>query len=95
MIDTQDIAAILLTVTAVILAALLLIIYAGTVSPVYGDTAIRQGDYMLCAGARSGSTDLVYVTDIAARRLNVYYPNLNANTLELIDTVNLEQAFRD
>ena len=89
--DTQNITIVLLLVTAAILSAVLLSVY--TTKPAYGDASVRQGDYIMVAGSLRTSKDLVYILDIAARRLNVYYADTNNNTIELINNVDLERAF--
>ena len=48
---------------------------------------------MIATGSFNQETDFVYVLDIASAKLNVYYPNLNNNTLELGDAVDLAKSF--
>ena len=90
--DGQNITIVLLAVTAVILAALLISDFIST--PAYADTPVKEGDYILGTGAASRSTDLIYIIDIANRQLNVYVANINTNAIDIVDTVDLERAFR-
>ncbi len=90
--DGQNITIGLLLVTGCILAAMLISDFTSTTA--YADTPIKEGDYILGTGAASSATDLIYVIDIANRRLNVYSANINTNALDIIDTVNLDRAFR-
>ena len=90
--DPQNIAIVLLLVTAGLLTAAL----AGVLQtkPAYGDKAIKQGDYIMLTGAWSASTDLLYVVDIAERRLNVYFAGPQTdNSIQMIESVDLERAF--
>ncbi len=90
--DTQNLIITLLAVTAVILGAMLLSSYRAD-NTAYADTPVKQGDYILGTGAIEGSTDLIYIVDIATQQLNVYRTNLNTGAINLIDRVNLERAF--
>ncbi|MDY6914151.1 MAG: hypothetical protein SVT52_06835, partial [Planctomycetota bacterium] len=64
-----------------------------TPRPTYADTSVKDGDYIMGTGAWSTATDLVYVLDIAAQRINVYTTNINTNSVELVATTDLERAF--
>ena len=91
--DSQNITIALLLATAGILIAMLIATYVQTSRPAYADSPDRRGNYVIVAGAWSASTDLVYMINIAHKKLNVYYSNQGANTLELIDDVDLGRAF--
>lgn len=92
--NTQEITIMLLVVTASVLTTLLVASYVYT-EPAQGATAATRGcgDYMIATGSFNQETDFVYVLDIASAKLNVYYPNLNNNTLELGDAVDLAKSF--
>jgi len=92
--DTQDVTIALLIATAVILSAILLSAYRTQDPAACADTSVEHGDYLMVPGARGTTTDLLYVVDIAARRLNTYETNVNTWTMELIDSVDLERSFR-
>jgi len=92
--DPQNITICLLLATGTILASLLVSSYMTTDNAAYATVSIKQGDYILATGARSGTKELVYVLDIAARRLNVYDTNTTNWTLELVDMVDVDRAFK-
>ena len=83
----------LLLVTAVLLAAMVASTFTNTGGTAYADTAIKQGRYIMCTGAWSSTTDFMYILDIAARRVNVYYMDRNKGIVDIVDTVDLRQAF--
>ena len=89
--DNQNITIALLLVAAGILTGLVIATYTPSA---YADASVRRGDYIVCAGEWSRSTDLVYVIDVAVRKLNVYHADRNAKALRRIDTVDLKLAFR-
>ncbi len=91
--DSKDITILLLTITAVILGAMLISSLNLQNTAYAGNTPVKQGDYILQVNMISGSTDLLVITDIATRRMNVYEPNLSNRSIDLLDQVNLEQAF--
>lgn len=91
--DPQNITIGLLLATAAILAAMLITTYQTTDNAAYADTPVKQGDYILGTGAWTSSTDLVYIVDIAAGRLNVYAKG--SKSIDLGDSVDLNQAFAD
>jgi len=87
----QNITIGLLLLTAIILGAMVVSTY--TASPAYAASSIKQGDYIMVTGAASDKIDLLYVVDIAARRLNAYYVDFNTSSIELMDSVDLKQVF--
>jgi len=93
--DMQNVTIGLLLVTAVILGAMLVSSYMTADRAAYADTPVKQADYVLGTGAWAKSTDLVYVLDIAARRLNVYFMDTRRarKDMQLIDRVDLNRAF--
>ena len=92
--ETQNITICLLLVTAGILAAMLIGSYMTLDNAAYASATQKQGDYIVSTGSRSSSTELLFVIDIAANRLNVYLTNINTWSLELLDTADLARAFR-
>ena len=92
--NTQNVTIAVLTVTACILLAMVLGSFLADRATA-GVPSIKQGDYIMGTGAYSNDRDLLYLIDIAARRLNVYWPNINTNSLELVDKVDLQQAFSE
>jgi len=92
--DTQNITIGLLLAAAVILGAMLLSAYMTQDNPAYAVSSVKEGDYVLGSGLRSSSAELVYVIDIAVKRLNVYETDKQNWTLDLVDSVNLDVAFK-
>jgi len=92
--DAQNITIGLLLGAAVILGAMLLSAYMTQDNAAYAVSSVKQGDYVLGSGLRSSSAELVYLIDIAQRRLNVYEIDKQSWSLELIDSVDLDAAFR-
>lgn len=91
--NRKNLAIAALLVTAAILSGLLIV--AGNTEPAYGRAAsVKGGDYIMVAGAYSQSRDLVYVINRATREVVAYEINLQKNAIEILDRVNLEQAFR-
>ena len=90
--NTQNMTIGLLLITAAVLTALLISSYV-TPQPTYAAPSVKEGDYIMGTGQWSPSTDLVYVLDIAAQRINVYTANINTNSVELVATTDLERAF--
>lgn len=94
MTDSKNITIALLLVTASILGAMLVSSFLAENNVAQASqTSVRQGDYIMTSGQITPSRELVYVLDIAARRLNVYFPDINNERIDLVDRVNLERAF--
>ena len=92
--DTQNIALVLLAISAAILTTLLVAGYLYT-EPAYGaTTAVKDGDYMIAVGSYNQDTEFLYILDIAKNRLNLYYVNINTNAVTLRDSVELSRVFR-
>ncbi|HUS91818.1 MAG TPA: hypothetical protein VM695_08210 [Phycisphaerae bacterium] len=90
--QTNNITLVLLTMSAVVLTALLV---AGWLynEPAEAAGPAKGGDFVMCAGAFNQESDFIYVLDIANNKLNIYYANINTNALALGDTVDLAKAF--
>ena len=89
--DKTNITIALLIVSAAILGGLML---AGTLTaPATAATPIRGGDYIMVTGSYSGGTDIVYVLDIAAGKMNAYVTHPTDYSLALRDQINIKQAF--
>jgi hypothetical protein len=90
--NTQNITIAILTVTAAIMLAVLLgSFYADRAQA--GAPSIKQGDYIMGTCSLSGEKDMLLIIDLAMRRLNVYRPNINTGSMEMIDKVDLERVF--
>ena len=53
----------------------------------------RGGDYIVVTGQFSQNSELVYVVDSAARRMNMYSYNKTRRQIVAWDTVDLRQTF--
>lgn len=91
--DTQNLTIVLLLVTAAVLGVMVYGTWQGTGRDALADSSVRQGDYIMVTGAWSDSNDFLYVMDIAAMQINVYFTDVQNNRIELADTVNVERAF--
>ena len=91
--DTQNVTIAILLVMAAVLAVMLIGVYRGTTQQAYGDTSIKQGDYIMVTGGISEMADMLYVVDVAARRMNAYALNRDTQVMEIKDTVDLTRAF--
>ena len=91
--NPQNIAVFLLLATAAILTGLLVTTYHQTGQSASAEVCVKQGEYIFSPGRWSKTMDLVYVIDIGARRLNVYWVNINTNAVDLVDTYDLNRLF--
>jgi len=92
--DPQNITIVLLLISAAVLGAMLIASYTTLDRTAYASTTARGGDYIMSTGARSGTRELLFVIDLAARRLNCYETNINTWAIDLQDSVDLEAAFK-
>ena len=90
--NEQNLTIALLLATAMILTALLITSYQNP-NTAYANTTMKDGDFILGTGALTSTTDLIYIVDIGAKRLNVYFTDNNTGTMDLADSVDLERAF--
>jgi hypothetical protein len=93
--DTRNITIIVLSVTALVLLAMLVGNLMQT-SPAYADGAVRSGDYIMVNGSIGQGSDLIYVVNVPARRMVVYFPTRQGNnrTIEIVDSLDLDQLFK-
>jgi len=92
--NTQNITIVLLLVSAVLLTALLIGIHRNTARRADAQVTVRAGRYIVAVGTWSSSMDLVYVVDIATRKLNVYAASRAQRRLELLDSAEMEPVFK-
>ena len=93
--DSKNITIVMLLLSAVVLSVLLLASIQ-TAAPVQaGNTSARFGDYVMAPGARAKSFDNLYVIDVLQKRLNVYSADPNRKRVEILDTVDLAQYFKN
>ena len=92
--SNQNTVIVLLTVTAAILAAVLVGSYTDTAEQAWADAPATGGDYTVTTGAWDATIDLVYVINIAGKQLNAYVINPKNKALEVVDKVDLKKTFR-
>ena len=91
--ERSDLAIGVLSITAVILLVGVFVTLSQQ-SPVQAIGLLdRGGDYILVTGQFTENTELVYVTDAAAQRMNVYSYEQSTRQFELWDTVDLKRTF--
>jgi len=91
--NTQNLTIVLLIVTASILSTLLLAGFVYNQPACAGTAQSKGGDYIMAAGSYNQESDFIYVIDIANNKLNIYYANINNNSLVPGGTVDLGKAF--
>jgi len=84
--NTQNTTIVLLSVTAAILAAMLIPTLMDQGSVAYGDSSVRQGKYIMATGGYDENIDLIYVVNIETQKLVVYAPNTGRRTLDKMGT---------
>lgn len=89
--DTQNATIAVLCVSAAILASVLVLM--AVTRPAPADSPTTGGEYILITGAYSSGTDILYVVDLRAQRLNAYAFDRTNNSIRLADQVNLQRAF--
>jgi len=89
--NTQNILIVMLLVTAAFLSALLVGQFVYTEKTAVAATHDREGDYIIVSGTFDQDKDVVYVLDIANAKVNLYYPDVNTNSLVLGTTLDLSK----
>lgn len=96
--NNQNLTIAILSVCAAVLLTLVIATHMDS-GKSFGAASVNQETYRglrMVEGRYDPVTDLVYVIDESARRLNVYYCNRTkpgAHVMELVDSVNLDQVF--
>jgi len=90
--QTRNIAITVFSITATILAVLLVL--GSNTDRGYADVSTWAGDYIMFTGQVTGSNDLLYVIDRTTHTLNTYEFKPADNLLRLVDRVNLAKEFR-
>ena len=91
--DPRNLIIVLLLVSATVLGVLLWSTYETPAA--YGAGAsVKQSFYMMTTGQWDSNTDLLYVLDVSARRLNVYVADASHNQVGMIDSTDLDHVFR-
>jgi len=93
--DSKNLAIALLTVTAAILSVgLTLAIILAPAQTLAASQMDRAGDYVVTTGQLQRSTEVVYITDAAMGRLNVYLYDRNRRQIDLLDGLDLTTRLR-
>lgn len=82
-----------LSITATILLVGVLMTLGGQGKAMAIGQTDRGGDYILVTGQFNDNNELVYVTDAAAQRMNVYSYEQTNRQFTLWDTIDLRHAF--
>ena len=95
--NRENLAIGVLSITATILLVGVILVLSGGQNQAFAMSGgnDRAGDYVMATGQFSSSTDLVYVTDAAANRLNIYGYDRTQRELRLFDTHDLRREFGD
>ena len=93
--DSKNLAIALLTVTAAILSVgLTLAIILAPSQTLAASQMDRSGDYVVATGQLQRTTEVVYITDAAIGRLNVYLYDRNRRQIDLLDGFDLTTQLR-
>ena len=92
--DKQNLTIGILSITATVLlvGVMVVMMLANTPALAIGQTD-RGGDYIMVTGQFTQNSELVYVTDAAAKRLNAYAYDPTRRDLILWDTQELAKVF--
>jgi hypothetical protein len=91
--NTQNITLMLLIVTTAVLTTLLVASWLHT-EPAYAAAgSAKDGDYIMAIGSYNEQSDFLYVLDIASAKLQIYYADINTNSIRAGGTVDLARAF--
>jgi hypothetical protein len=93
--NRENLAIGVLSITATILLVSVILALSGGQNQAFALSGgnDRGGDYVLATGQFSSSTDLVFLTDAAANRLNVYGYDRTQRELRLYDSQDLRRVF--
>jgi len=93
--DHRNLAIGVLSVTGMILLVAVIFATVGGQNPARAIGQIdRGGDYIMVTGQFTDNTELVYITDAAAQRMNVYSFELSNRQFVLWDALNLKSLFQ-
>lgn len=82
-----------ITATILLVGVILTTVGGQNAAQAIGQTD-RGGDYIVVTGQYTDSTELLYVTDAAAKRMNVYGYDWNRGLLVLWDWHDLKRTFQ-
>jgi hypothetical protein len=91
-----NMAAGVLTITAAILLVGIVLLYSGGQNQALASGQLdRGGDYVVVTGQYTLNTELIYVTDAAAGRMNVYSFERTQEQLRLWDSHDFKREFAE
>lgn len=92
--DSRNLAIGVLSITATVLlvAVILSTLITGNEAKAIGQID-RGGDYIVVTGQYTENTELVYVTDAAAQRLNLYCYDTTIRQFVIWDSIDLRTVF--
>lgn len=91
--NTQNIAIVMLMITAAILTGLLVGVYCSTSQEAQAFGSMRGGDYIVCNSPYVEARDIVYVIDVSARKLVCYGADEKTGSFDLLAKTDLDRAF--
>ena len=92
--DGRSLAIGILSVTGMILLVAVIFATVGGQNPARAIGQLdRGGDYIMVTGQFTDNTELVYVTDAAAQRMNAYSFETSTRQFVLWDAINLKAIF--
>lgn len=92
--NNQNLTIVLLVISAAILTVMLVTAMHQTSESAVAAASVKQGDYIMVTGQISPRYDALYAVDVLQKQLNVYWVNPDNNRMEILDTADLERAFR-
>ncbi len=92
--ESQNLTIGVLSITGVVLLVAVIFATAGSQNPAMaiGQTD-RGGDYIVVTGQFNDNSEVIYITDAAAQRMNMYSYQWNRGQLTLWDSYDLKRAF--
>ncbi len=89
--NTHNVTLGLLVVSALLLSTLLVSLMHAPHAQ--AEPPARGGEYIQVTGAWDKNTDLLYVVDLRAQKMNVYFLNKGDGAMERLTTLDLQKAF--
>jgi hypothetical protein len=82
----------LLTISAVVLSAMVFFTFNAPEAQAAGDT-VRQGRWIMSVARLDGNTDLLYVLDLKERKITIYGPDERGKRIGKATTLDLKRLF--
>ncbi|MFP4140537.1 MAG: hypothetical protein ACOCVI_02070 [Planctomycetota bacterium] len=91
--NTQNVTILLLTISAILLGALL--VGLNHTDRAQGAMAQRRNEYIQVTGQYNSSTELLYVVDLTQQKMNVYFADEKKKATTLLTQLDLKRAFQE